>query len=443
MLSWVDAKEGSPPLYFVLVWGWVKALGSGTVALRSLSVLAGIATVPLVYLAGSTLASRRAGLVAAALTVVSPLMIWYSQEARPYALLVALCAASLWCAGRAANGGSWRWLAAWAATSALALATHFFAGFLIAGEAVWLLAVLRRRALPASLAVVAAQLALLPLALGGAQHSGTQWIGRLPLHLRLAQVPDQFLFGPGEAAVSHRAAAALALAIATAAAVLVVRSGDRRGRRAVRLWSVLAAGCVAGPLVAALVGADYLDARNLMVAWVPLVLVVGVAAAAPRSRLVGGALAWGACGLLAAGSVAIFARSDLQRENWRAVAHALGAPAGSRALLVPAAGRTLLDYLPRLTWDVDRHQRVSEIDVIGARVPSAQGLACWWGGVCALPRQLIPGDLPRGFTQIERRRVGPFIVARYAATRPHRVSLHRATFYRVHHNYAVFFAVQR
>src|SRR3989440_249950 len=269
MLSWVAAKEGSPPLYFVLIWGWVKALGSGTVALRSLSVLAGIATVPLVYLAGSTLASRRAGLVAAALTVG------------------------------------------------------------------------------------AARLALLPLALGGPQHSGTQWIGRLPLHLRLAQVPDEFIFGPGEAAVSHRVAAALALATAAAAAVLVVRFGDRRGRRAVGLWTALAAGCIAGPLLASLVGADYLDARNLMVAWVPLVLV------------------------------------------------------------------------------------------IGARVPSAQGLACWWGGVCALPRQLIPGGMPRGFTQIERRRVGPFIVARYVATRPHRVSLHRATFYRVHHDYAVFFAVQR
>src|SRR2546421_41299 len=359
MLSWVAAKEGSPPLYFVLIWGWVKALGSGTVALRSLSVLAGIATVPLVYLAGSTLASRRAGLVAAALTVG------------------------------------------------------------------------------------AARLALLPLALGGPQHSGTQWIGRLPLHLRLAQVPDEFIFGPGEAAVSHRVAAALALATAAAAAVLVVRFGDRRGRRAVRLWTALAAGCIAGPLLASLVGADYLDARNLMVAWVPLVLVIGVATATPRSRLVGGALAWGACGLLAAGSVATFARSDLQRENWRAVAHAPGAPAGSRALLVPAAGRTLLNYLPRLTWDVDRHQRVREIDVIGTHVPYAQGLACWWGGVCALPRQLIPGARPRGFTQIERRRVGPFIVARYVATRPHRVSLHRATFYRVHHDYAVFFAVQR
>jgi hypothetical protein len=38
--------------------------------------------------------------------------------------------------------------------------------------------------------------------------------------------------------------------------------------------------------------------------------------------------------------------------------------------------------------------------------------------------------------------VGPFIVVRYRAASPHRVSLHRATAYRVHHHYAVFFALQ-
>src|SRR5881396_2473608 len=43
MLDWVRAKEGSPPLFFVLAWVWVKAFGSGALALRSLSALAGTA----------------------------------------------------------------------------------------------------------------------------------------------------------------------------------------------------------------------------------------------------------------------------------------------------------------------------------------------------------------------------------------------------------------
>src|ERR1700716_3304143 len=63
MLDWVGAKEGSPPLYFVLAWGWAKMFGPGAAGLRGMSALAGTATVPLVYAAGAAMASRRAGVV--------------------------------------------------------------------------------------------------------------------------------------------------------------------------------------------------------------------------------------------------------------------------------------------------------------------------------------------------------------------------------------------
>src|ERR1700704_7084833 len=61
MLDWVGAKEGSPPLYFVLTWGWAKVFGTGAVGLRALSAIAGTATVPLVYAAGAAMASLRGG----------------------------------------------------------------------------------------------------------------------------------------------------------------------------------------------------------------------------------------------------------------------------------------------------------------------------------------------------------------------------------------------
>ena len=443
LLDWVRSTEGSPPLYFVLAWAWGKAFGTTAVALRSLSALAGVASVPLVYAAGAAVGLRRAGLWAAALTAVSPLVIWYSQEARAYALLVALCAASLWCAGRVVSGGPRRWLVGWAVAASLAVATHFFAGFLIGGEIVWLVAVTRRRAAAAVAAVCLAQVALLPLVLGGAGHFGTQWIGHLPLTLRLGQVPDQFIFGPGEAAVAHRVAAAIALLIGAAAAVLIWRFAGAAARRAAVVWGALAAGCLLGPLAFALAGVDYLDARNEIVAWVPLALVFGVAATARRARLAATALAAATLALLAAGTVAIATRPDLQRQDWRAVARALGRPAVTRALIVSPGGRTLVDYMPRLRWNVARHQRVAEVDVIGGRAHPARGLACWWGGACDLPRRLIPAAAPfRGFREVARRRVGPLIVVRFRARAPHRVSLHRATAYRVHHHYAVFFGLQ-
>ena len=95
MLHTWSANEPNPPLYFVVAWLWTHVFGTGTAGLRSLSAIIGTATVPLVYLAGREMVSRRASLVAAGLIALSPFMIWYSQEAREYGLLAALCAASL------------------------------------------------------------------------------------------------------------------------------------------------------------------------------------------------------------------------------------------------------------------------------------------------------------------------------------------------------------
>jgi uncharacterized membrane protein len=67
------------------------------------------------------------------------MLIWYSQEARAYALFVLLTALSLLYFVRALDRGTRRDFVLWGAFSALALATHYFAAFLIAAEALWLL----------------------------------------------------------------------------------------------------------------------------------------------------------------------------------------------------------------------------------------------------------------------------------------------------------------
>src|SRR5436305_13199 len=64
MLSSMVGHETNPPLYFVLGWIWVRVFGAGEVGLRSLSALAGTALIPIIYLGGSELVSRRAGVVA-------------------------------------------------------------------------------------------------------------------------------------------------------------------------------------------------------------------------------------------------------------------------------------------------------------------------------------------------------------------------------------------
>src|SRR5205814_7640825 len=84
MLGLIPQTESTPPLYYCVAWVWARVFGYGESALRSLSALAGVAMIPVVYGAGAKLISRRAGVLGAAFAACSPLLIWYSQEARSY-----------------------------------------------------------------------------------------------------------------------------------------------------------------------------------------------------------------------------------------------------------------------------------------------------------------------------------------------------------------------
>ena len=114
MLAGVADGERAPYLYYLLAWPWTRLFGDGEVGLRSLSVLFGAATVPVAYLAARELISRRAGVVVAALVATNPILVWYSQEGRTYALFVLLSALALYFFARALRDPSPRCLALWA-----------------------------------------------------------------------------------------------------------------------------------------------------------------------------------------------------------------------------------------------------------------------------------------------------------------------------------------
>ncbi len=83
----LTAEDIHPPLYYALLYGWTWLLGSGPVALRLLSVVFGVLTVPALYLLGRRMLTRRAALLAALLLAINPLHIFYSQEVRMYGLV--------------------------------------------------------------------------------------------------------------------------------------------------------------------------------------------------------------------------------------------------------------------------------------------------------------------------------------------------------------------
>jgi mannosyltransferase len=339
MLRAVKVSESNPPLYYVLAWGWAKAFGSDEVGLRTLTALFGTATVPLAYCIGAELASRRAGLIAAALVAVSPMLIWYSQEARCYAILVFFCAASLLFFARALRTRSGRDLSLWALSSALALCSHYFAVFAIGIEAVWLLTALRGRwrlVLPAVAAVVATGIALVPLISAQVNPTHIGWIEESLLSTRFLEAGVSFLVGETGHVIAEpprERYALMPLLMIGAALLLVAVRGTRRERRGALLGAVVGLGVPLLALLAVLLGKDYVVERNLLPALVPLGSAASIGFAAERARRLGLLLALALCAYWVAFDVHVSQTPNLQRPDFRGIVEELGPPSRPRAIV--------------------------------------------------------------------------------------------------------------
>lgn len=80
-----------PPVYYLVLKIWSYLFGSGDIALRSMSVLIGTATILAAYALGSVISKKRiVGILSASLVSVSPVAIAYSCEARMYAAIALL-----------------------------------------------------------------------------------------------------------------------------------------------------------------------------------------------------------------------------------------------------------------------------------------------------------------------------------------------------------------
>jgi 4-amino-4-deoxy-L-arabinose transferase-like glycosyltransferase len=89
------AADIHPPGYYILLAGWEDLAGRSVLSLRMLSAYCGILTAAVVYAVGRRFFDRWTGLIAALLVAVNPFQVWYGQEARMYALLGLLSAASV------------------------------------------------------------------------------------------------------------------------------------------------------------------------------------------------------------------------------------------------------------------------------------------------------------------------------------------------------------
>lgn len=406
----VGFSESAPPLYYVLAWLWTQLTGTGELGLRSLSALAGVATVPVAYLLGLALGGRRTGLVAAALVAFNPMLLWYSQEARDYALLVLLTAVAALYFVRASKGR--KDLVLWGVFAALALATHYFAIFPIALEAAWLLRRHGRRALAGIWIPVAVGLALTPLLLHQVSMGHAEWIGNRSLGHRLWEAGVTFVVGETGDVIARPETVLPAvvplLAVLAGLALLAVR-GERSERRAGGTMLALAAVTIVAPLLLAVLAPskDYVLARNLIPALVPLLVAVSIGVTLARARRAGIVVAAVLLAYSLGFSIFVSASPAWQRPDWRAVAGRIGEPRAPRAIVLWTLGAASLRwYLSTGSFQVQPAEEhawtVHEIEFISN------------GPAPPVPR----GMLGPGFRQASYERVGRLYVRRYVLPGP-------------------------
>jgi 4-amino-4-deoxy-L-arabinose transferase-like glycosyltransferase len=423
MLGLIPQTESTPPLYYSSAWVWARLFGYGETGLRSLSAVCGVLVVPVAYGAGARLISRRAGVIAAALTACSPLLIWYSQEARSYEMLVLLSSVSLLAFAYARTTATPRLLAAWVVASALALATHYYAVLVVVPEAGVLLWTYRaRRSVQVAVGVVGlCGLALIPLAVGQSGTGNASWIANAPLGRRLGPAVPQFASGFDGPA--HSVLEPLAIAVLVLAFALVLFRSDGAARRgALTAGGIALAGLVLGLLLIA-VGVDNLITRNVLSLWMPAALLVAGGLAAARAQRLGLVLAAALCTIGVVTALGVAFDRTLERPDWRVVARALGTHPGSpgaRAILIQHY-RDLLPltlYVPGLHFMGRHGATVSEFDVVSFTSPPSAGF-CWWGSACNLWPSRAQSSYPvAGFREVSRRRELQFTIVRMVASHP-------------------------
>jgi hypothetical protein len=125
----VAADDGFPPLFSLLLHGWVALFGETSA--RALPALIGILALPFMWCLGREIAGARVGLLGMLLLALSPIHVWYSQEIRAYGLFFLLVILTLWRYAVARRTGTGRDWLLYALAGAAGLYAHYYFGLLL------------------------------------------------------------------------------------------------------------------------------------------------------------------------------------------------------------------------------------------------------------------------------------------------------------------------
>lgn len=187
IFSWLR-HDGHPPLYYLLLHGWMELFGTGDVAVRALSGVFGLLTLPLAYIAGRRRGGPLLGWLTVTVFALSAYMVRYSDEARMYSLVMLLTVGGYLLVDDVVRRGRRTpvRLVAIALVAAALLYTHYWALWLLGSAGIVLLwrawrerdAAVRRPAVEVVCALMIGGLLFLPWIpsmLYQSAHTGTPW----------------------------------------------------------------------------------------------------------------------------------------------------------------------------------------------------------------------------------------------------------------------------
>ena len=123
--------------YYTFLWLWMKIFGESLVAVRLLSIIAGLVSVYLIYrIAFEALSDAKTALLGMLFAALAPFQIHYAQEIRMYSFLAMWLLLATYAYQRGSKTGNWRWWGLFSISVALAQYTHNLAAFYLIALAV-------------------------------------------------------------------------------------------------------------------------------------------------------------------------------------------------------------------------------------------------------------------------------------------------------------------
>jgi hypothetical protein len=181
-------RDGHPPLYYLLLHYWSAVVGTSDLAVRSLSAVIGLATLPVAWLVGRRRGGSLLGWVLVAVLALSPYAMRYSTETRMYALVILLVLVGYLLVDDLVRRGNVQWwrVGLLAVVAGALLLSHYWSLWLLGALGIVLLwtwrrstdTAVRRGAGRAVLGLVGGGVVFawwLPAMLYQSAHTGTPW----------------------------------------------------------------------------------------------------------------------------------------------------------------------------------------------------------------------------------------------------------------------------